>query len=93
MTTFRPFPIKDGSHKLGEAHVSEDAITAKCGNGEGPYEKVAREWRGIMTANDGTEVAVACWDWKGSLSDPKPYVSIWAADTVYLLEWLNFLVA
>ena len=77
------------SHKMGEVKATEARITEVLGKpiednrdddyeGEyGPWDdKVAVEWRGHIKLADGSKVAVAIWDYKGTLVYCD-YASVW----------------
>ena len=94
-TTFESLDVGARTFKRGSANASDVVVVAKCGPGRGPTDDGAgaNEWDGIMTAEDGTLVKVACWDWYGSSFRNNPYVGVWCDNPKYLYEWIQFLQA
>ncbi len=92
MTTFYPEKIDSATYKLGSAKATEGKLTAKLGEGIGPSDNSDNSWFGVMTANDGTQVEVACWDWRGDMRE-FGWVNVWASKSQYVHEWIQFLEA
>jgi hypothetical protein len=94
-TTFESLYLGVKTWKRGTANVSDIVVVSKCGPGRGPTDDGAckNEWDGIMTAEDGTRVKVACWDWHGSSYRNNPFVGVWCDNPAYLYEWIQYLQA